>query len=397
MISAWWLLLFVAAWWGLFIWQSSRVGHVQDKLKIARRELEELQGRLERRSERLDTLFSNVNEAILRLDARGMVLAANERARAAFHMTDSLELPQSLTVLYRHPDWHRALRQALERLPEPSALPDMEMGDVVLAVRLTPLGRDQALLLCLDISRQRQLEVQREQLIRDLMHDMKTPLTSILGYARSIESFGDDATIREEASQTIAREAKRLNRLLESLLTLDQLERGRGDGEGVSDLTAVADDVCNLMRQVAETASVRIETAFTPGSEQFPMSSEHLHRLLTNLVDNAIRYSPKGGRVSLTSTISGASIFLSVTDEGAGIEPAALSRVTERFYRADNARVADSGGHGLGLAIVAETVNRYGGRLELSNRETGGLEVQVRLPYVEGKGATVTHIHSRRA
>jgi len=397
MISAWWLLPFVAALWGLYVWQSDRMARLLDQQKHAKREQEELQERLERRSERLDTLLSNVNEAILRIDSRGAVLMANDQARAAFHMPDSLEFPQSLTVFYRRPDWHHALRQALERLPEPGALPDMELTDMVLAVRLAPLGSDQALLICLDISRQRQLEVQREQLIRDLMHDMKTPLTSILGYARSIESLGENPTIRQEASQTIAREAKRLNTLLESLLTLDQLEKVRNGSDEVSDLAAVAGDVCNLMRQMAEAARVRIETDFTAGSERFPMSSEHLHRLLTNLVDNAISYSPSGGRVSLESTREPGHILLRVSDEGPGISPMELSRVTERFYRADHSRVADTGGHGLGLAIVAEIVNRYDGELKLSNRSSGGLEVHVELPFDWQESATVTPLRPRQA
>jgi len=152
-----------------------------------RSEYEELARRLQRRSDRMDALFATMNEAVLRLDMQGNVVALNDRARRAFRLSGQLPLPQPMTALYREPKWNKAIHTALSQLPEPYELPDILVHDCTLAVRLAPLGKEQALLLCLDVSKQRELEAQRERLVRDLMHDLKTPLTSILGYARSIE------------------------------------------------------------------------------------------------------------------------------------------------------------------------------------------------------------------
>ncbi|MDQ6958530.1 MAG: ATP-binding protein, partial [Mariprofundaceae bacterium] len=271
------------------------------------------------------------------------------------------------------------IRKALSQLPEPYDLPDIHMRDCTLAVRLAPLGNEQALLLCLDVSKQRQLEAQRERLVRDLMHDLKTPLTSILGYARSIETFGKDKKLRKEATETIVQEAKRLNQLLESILTFDQLAGKQPGADSRCNLPRVVHEFRALIKPIADAADVRFEVDMDADIQSFPMDADDLHRVLTNLVDNAIRYSPKNGKVRLMMARQNGHVELRVTDEGQGIAPKHMLHVTERFYRADDSRTAGSGGHGVGLAIVAETTARYGGELTLVNRRKGGLEVRIRM------------------
>jgi len=380
MISAWWLIPPLMLWWGHAWWQRRQVNSLRDGLWRLRSEHEELSRRLQRRSDRMDALFATMNEAVLRLDILGNVIALNHQARRIFRLSKQLPLPQPLNVLYRQPQWNKAIRKALGQLPEPYDLPDIRMQACVLAVRLAPLGHEQALLLCLDVSKQRELEAQRERLVRDLMHDFKTPLTSILGYARTIEAFGRDKKLRKEATETIVREAKRLNQLLESTLTFDQLTDKQQQGAGnCCDLPRVVLELSALIKPVAQAANVQFEVSLAADIQSFPMDADDLHRILTNLVENAIRYSPKDGKVSLNVARRNGHLELHVTDEGSGITPRHLPHVTERFYRADGSRTAASGGHGVGLAIVAETTARYGGELTLVNRREGGLEVRIRM------------------
>jgi len=379
MIFAWWLVLPLVLWWAHAVWRRRQVKRLQNELWRLRSEHEALSRRFQRRSDRMDALFATMNEAVLRLDIQGNVIALNDRARRAFRLPKQLPLPQPINVLYRQPQWNKAIRKALSQLPEPYELPDIHMRDCTLAVRLAPLGNEQALLLCLDVSKQRELEAQRERLVRDLMHDLKTPLTSILGYARSIEAFGKDKKLRKEATETIAREAKRLNQLLESILTFDMLTGKQPGADSRCNLPQVVHEFRALIKPVAKAAGVRFETDMDAGIQSFPMDNDDLHRVLTNLVDNAIRYSPKNGRVCLNVARQHDYVELRVMDEGPGIAPKHMPHVTERFYRTDDSRTVGNGGHGVGLAIVAEIVAHYGGELTLVNRGKGGLEARIRM------------------
>ncbi|MDQ6966282.1 MAG: ATP-binding protein, partial [Mariprofundaceae bacterium] len=282
----------------------------------------------------------------------------------------------------------KTLRKALQQMPEPMEVPDISLRDHVLAVRLAPLGEGEALLLCLDVSRQRELERQRDQLVRDLMHDMKTPLTSILGYARSIESFGDNKDIRAEAVQTIVQESKRLNGLLESMLTLDTINHSRPAADAQCDLRVVVRELEKLFKPVADRRGTKLKVRLTGACSHFPMDAADLYRMLTNLIENALRFSPSGTSVRLEVECGEREAGFRVLDAGPGIDPKHLPHVTERFYRAEDERgqqqageaFGKGSGHGMGLAIVQETVNRYGGRLLMANRQKGGLEVGVQIP-----------------
>ncbi len=380
MNDLWWLIssFFLLS---LVFWQRNRLRKLAREQWRVTSEMQALDEQLHERSNRLDALFSTVNEAIIRLNKDAEVLTMNEQARRLFRLPRSLDMPQPMTVFYRKPKWNKAMRKALMQMPEPCEIPDIYVGDFVLAVRLAPLGNGEALLLCLDISRQRELETQRDQLMRDLMHDLKTPLTSILGYARSIQSFGDNKALRDEAAQTIAQESKRLNQLIESILTLKQLGEGVVPEDVHCDAVAVVHELEQLLRPVAKKNGVRFEANVDDDCCVFPMDGADLYRLLTNVMENGIRHTPQGGRVSLCMQCVDGQPVLRVIDSGPGIDPKHLPRVTERFYRIEDDRGRQSsdtgGGHGMGLSIVQETVNRYGGRLVLSNLPQGGLEVRV--------------------
>lgn len=383
MISGWWL----AALPVLLIYVMLREGSLQKlrrELWMSRSELGMLSKQLQRRSDRLDTVISTVNEAILRLDSQGNVLSVNPQAVRVFRLPRNMRMPQPMPVLHRDGKWNSMLRKALNQMPEPLEVPDIRLRDHILAVRLAPMGEGEALLLCLDVSRQRELERQRDQLVRDLMHDMKTPLTSILGYARSIEAFGDKRKIRAEAVQTIVQESKRLNQLLDSMLTLDTLGHGRPAADVCCDARVVIRDLEQLFKPVADRQGISLELSTNGDCTVFPMDGGDFYRVLTNLVENAVRYTPVGRSVKVEIVCGPAQAAFRVADEGPGIDPKHLPHVTDRFYRAEDERgrqgSLQGSGHGMGLAIVQETVNRYEGRLQLANRPQGGLEVRVQIP-----------------
>lgn len=379
-MNGWLLLSFVVA-IGSVIY-AFRMRQQLHRYQAEIRHLKESAGKLESHlanSEQLDALLSSMNESVFRLDGAGSVIAVNARAREIFALSKS-DLPLSLRQCYRDADWHELLKNALETLPEYSLLPDMHVSNYVLTPRLTQLDQGQALLLCMDTTEQHRLEKQRRTFISNLLHDLKTPLTSLLGYARSMDSFGDDADFRREAAQVIADEAKHINHLLDALLTLDQIEYACRDDNAECEPAAVLKQVHDVLKSRLKQKSVKLGTQFSSAEVRVAMTADDLERVLTNVLENAVRHSPEKGHIRIQLAESNQQCVFTIEDEGPGIPERKLLRVTERFYRVDKARGRQGGNHGLGLAIVKELVELHDGSLRLSNISPHGLRVEFTLP-----------------
>jgi len=340
-----------------------------------------LQRTLATRGRRLDVLLSTISEVVLRVDRSGRVLGGNEQAAELFQFSQSPKLPQSMVIFYRDGEWQDCYQRAIKILPKQLALPEMKIQGRVFLPRLVALGEKEALLLCMDVTAYMQLQQKQKSLLENLMHDLKTPLTSLLGYARSIEAFADDAELRKEAASIIAQEAKQINDLMNSMLTLNQIEYQEREGVTTCDVVAICENIWGLLKtqifqkDISLTFETKVETL------EVNMAEADCHRVLMNIAENAVKFSPPDSTIHcLIEAIEGKA-YISIEDQGHGISEAHLSRVTERFYRVDNVRGREKKeGHGLGLAIVKETLERDGGKLSLRNCESGGLLAMVEVP-----------------
>jgi len=355
-----------------------RLSDYQAKILQLKEKIKTLQQQLDS-SERLDLLLADVNEAVLRMNAGGMVVAANPCARDIFAM-GNLPLPQPMLQLYRDADWNQLLMSAVAALPEKTKLPQIELPGRVLEPRLARLDNGEALLLCLDVTVRHKLEQQRRTFISNLMHDLKTPLTSLLGYARSMESFGDQADFRKEAAAVIANEAKHINHLLNVLLTLDQLEFEEKDKSAYCDALEVIRRSCDMLMPQCTEKRIALTCKHTDNEIMLATSFDDFDRIITNLLTNAIHHSPDKGDISVHMIRSDKLCKVVIKDNGSGIPKKHLPRVTERFYRVDKSRSRDIKSHGLGLAIVKELLDANGGELKLSNRDPHGLCAEFTLP-----------------
>ncbi|GAV19488.1 two-component system, OmpR family, phosphate regulon sensor histidine kinase PhoR [Mariprofundus micogutta] len=382
-MTAGWILLILGI---LIFWffQSRSKNEQLRQYKTEVRRLQESRGGLEKtvatHGRRLDVLFSAVNEVVMRVDHTGRILSANTIASKRFAMHRQHELPQSMLLFYRDPDWHKAFSSALKRLPEPSSLPDMDVDGRKLSPRLAPLGSDQALLLCVDMTETYKLEAQRRTFLSNLMHDLKTPLTSLLGYARSMDKFGDDEDFRQEAAQVIADEAKHVNHLLDALLTLDQIEFSAREDDVCCKAEDVLQQVCDMLMPRCRDNDIELLCNIDSSGIILALQDDELERVVTNLLVNAVNHAPQCSQVQLRLIPAGQTASIVIEDQGSGIPEKELSRVTERFYRVDKARTRKDGGHGLGLSIVKELVEKNDGQLQLSNIEPHGLRAEIKLP-----------------
>ena len=227
----------------------------------------------------------------------------------------------------------------------------------------------------------RRLSVVRRDFVANVSHELRTPVTAIQGYAETLLSTSADEATRERFLATIHRNAQRLGRLLEDLLKLSAIE-AQAEGSSAREpvlLRALATTVAETVeeRRAAMDASITVDVAEDLAALGDPGAIE---QILENLVDNALKHGERGGSVHITSERVGASVTISVEDDGPGIPSEHLPRVFERFYRVDPARSRERGGAGLGLAIVKHLVEAMGGSVAATSEPGSGTRFTVTLP-----------------
>lgn len=359
-----------------------RLRQEQHRLRQQRRMLE---AEIDRREQEMDAMLGRLKSLVVRMDRAGRVLWANPRARELLPIPDDgAQEPLSVAQMKRDPEWGARLQRALDALPASTPLPVLQVegdgaGDSCsFALQLLPLGTGQALLLGNDISESLRQQEQRERLFVNLMHDLKTPLTSLIGYSDTLAAMGEIPEVRTESIAAIRRAARRVNRLLDGLLELARAGQGGRRG-GVCDPRAVAEQVVEEARDYAGTRGVRLRLECSDGlPERVAMAGDACDRVLFNVVENAIRHAPEGSVVTIRLHATDGGVVLSVADVGCGVPGEKIPRLTERFFTLDGSRAG--GGHGLGLAIVAEELERCGGRLEIRNNLPCGLLVTMAIP-----------------
>jgi two-component system, OmpR family, phosphate regulon sensor histidine kinase PhoR len=232
-----------------------------------------------------------------------------------------------------------------------------------------------------DITDIRKLENMRSQFVTNVTHELKTPLTSIKGFAETLK-FVEDNETREKFLNIINDEADRLSRLISDILTLSQIEQTRSSKKEPIDVDSAIDQVIMLVKNSADSKDITIrkEGETVHGLYGDP---DLFKQMLINLADNAVKYSGSGTVVIISSKVEDGSCVLSVRDNGAGISKEHIGRLFERFYRVDDARSREQGGTGLGLAIVKHIALSFNGTVEVESELGIGSKFTVKLPLKE--------------
>jgi two-component system, OmpR family, phosphate regulon sensor histidine kinase PhoR len=213
--------------------------------------------------------------------------------------------------------------------------------------------------------------------VANVSHELRTPLTIVGGFAETLQDRDVPADKRAEFARTILTNTQRMQRIVDELLDLSRIESGhwtpRPESVRIAD---AAGDVFGRVAATAKSKGIEMETVIGGPADSVYADRTALEQILLNLVENALRHTPEGGRIIIETRPAKNGIHLIVTDTGSGIPPEHLPRIFERFYRADSGRSRESGGTGLGLAIVKHMVEAHGG--------------SVRADSVLGAGATIT-------
>jgi signal transduction histidine kinase len=244
---------------------------------------------------------------------------------------------------------------------------------------ITPAADGATLVVIEDVTRQRLLESVRRDFVANASHELKTPAATIQATAETLRRAADEdpEAIPRFASQ-LEREAVRLSRIVADLLDLSRLESGSALEDSVS-LAATTREEVHRLEAAARAAGVTLEVG---AAEVMALSGSQrdLALLVRNLVDNAIRYSHRGGRVRVEVGASGGEVSIRVSDTGVGIPTRDIPRIFERFYRVDRARSRETGGTGLGLAIVKHVVENHAGRIDVESELGRGTAFLVTFP-----------------
>jgi two-component system phosphate regulon sensor histidine kinase PhoR len=321
----------------------------------------------------LDVLFASVPAGIAILGGDGRVVRSNP----AFGVLLSAPRPEGRSVweLTRDPGLMEAVRLARETAV-PAAQEIVRAGRVLLAA-VSPMERELVLVLQ-DVTDARRLEDTKRELVANVSHELRTPLTAIQGFLEMLEGEVNGDGVR--AIEVIGRNVRRMSAIIEDLLVLSRLESpGQRLAIGPVDLAALAGDVARLYEPRAKARGLTLLVA-VPADLPRPAADPHLvEQLLVNLVDNAVRYTERGG-ITIGAGADGTEVSLWVEDTGIGIPGDHVGRIFERFYVVDPARSRELGGTGLGLAIVKHIAALHGGRVEVASRVGLGTRFTVCLP-----------------
>jgi signal transduction histidine kinase len=220
----------------------------------------------------------------------------------------------------------------------------------------------------------------RRRFLADASHELKSPLSSIKALAQALlDTDEQNPTVYREFLVDIDTEADRLTRIVENMLQLTRLEEELPVTLEIQDIGRLVDNVVTMIQPRAENGGVTLRVDLTPGL-WWPVNRDLFTRILINLLDNALRHTPAGGKITLEGSAGKEEMILRVTDTGEGIPPRYLPRIFDRFYRVDQARARSTGGTGLGLSIVRQAVNRHGGRITAASSLGKGTSFEITFP-----------------
>ena len=321
------------------------------------------QERLSLALERMQRATSALPDGIVILDEDDHIEWCNSMAEHHLGISLTLDAGQQITNLVRQIQFAEYLSD--KDYSHPLILKYSHHHQLVLSLQLVPYGYRQKLLISRDITRFERVDTMRRDFIANISHELRTPLTVIGGFLETLsEEEQTDAAMNKQALMLMSDQTRRMQRLVEDLLTLSRLENAPSLVKGKRvDVVKMLDDLSHEAESLS-AGRHQITLKLTTDA-QLAGNEDELRSAFSNLVSNAIRYTPDGGEIILSWSIQDEQGLFFVQDSGIGIESVHIPRLTERFYRIDSGRSRETGGTGLGLAIVKHVLNRHQARLEI--------------------------------
>jgi len=359
---------------------SHEVDALAECLNIMAEQLDARLREVTRQRNETEAILHGMSEGVLAIDARLRILRMNRAAATVFGVDAEQARGRTLIEVVRNAPLHDTLVQALEQESPAEAETTVtgNSGEVSLNVRASRLPDGAGAVAVLhDTTRVRHLEAMRRDFVANVSHELRTPITAIQGFVETLDDGAiDDPHMARRFLATIQRNSERLGRIVEDLLLLSKLD---GQDQGVTEfagreLTHIYPLVRAAVQSLEGAASerrTRFEVSVDPEAV-FDVCPGFVQTAVSNLVDNAVKYSPPDTAVQVAAVQTPEETRISVADQGPGIPPEHRDRIFERFYRIDKGRSREMGGTGLGLAIVKHVMAVHGGRVELASEPGRG-------------------------
>ncbi|MGD9910709.1 MAG: sensor histidine kinase [Candidatus Izemoplasmatales bacterium] len=338
---------------------------------------------LNQEKEKNDFLLNHMNQGLCVLDKEGHIILVNQFIRDLFLFKEPLELRKDYLYLFRNQVIQKAIESAYLTQTNTSCLIQVQKEFYSVMVSYLPESFDHqpnVVLIFTDVTMVKDIETLKRDFFVNASHELKSPLTSIMGSAELITSkmVTDQATIQDLMNR-ILEESSRMNRLVMDMLSLSKYE---------NQLAPVEEEMVNLktvLEEIKQSITQKLDQkkmTYIQNAENltYLANHEHMTEVFRNLIDNAIQYGNNGGTIKVTLKHTQQSIVFSVEDDGIGIPKTEQARVFERFYRVDKARSKKSGGTGLGLSIVKHICMLYQARIELESSEGKGTTITIVFP-----------------
>lgn len=332
--------------------------------------------RLSAYANRVREMHSALPDGVVVLEQQGEIDWFNDMAARLLGLRAPQDRGQRIDNLLRDPRFIEYYRRGDYR--DPLEMPSTVNAELHLLLRIVSYGEGQRLLIVRDISRLHRLEQVRRDFVANVSHELRTPLTVLRGYMETLQDQSDGKTPEAPLLRQMYQQTERMQGIVEDLLLLSRLESRQEPPGAEVDVPAL---LKRIMQEAQSLSGGRHELVLHDAEGlRLRGSEKELHSAFLNLVTNAVRYTPEGGRIELRWERDGSSVLFRVKDSGIGIPEQHIPRLTERFYRVDAGRSRQAGGTGLGLAIVKHVLERHHATLEIESAPGKGSEFRCRFP-----------------
>ena len=317
-----------------------------------------------------------LTDGVVLLDSHGHILFCNTMAEAQLGLVIRTDRGQHISNLVRQPEFVSYLADG--EFERPLSLRSERRDDRVYSVHVIPYGNNRRLMQIKDVTQTDRLDRMRRDFVANVSHELRTPLTVLSGFLETLQEFDVEPEERKRYFDMMAEQSKRMQSIVQDLLTLSSIESAPPPENDVVDMVSM---VKKLQRDAEALSGGRHQVIVeTDGKGDLRGSEPELVSAFGNLVSNAVRYTPAGGTIRIGWKAGEQGGEFSVQDTGIGIEAKHIPRLTERFYRVDRGRSRDAGGTGLGLAIVKHSLNRHQGQLDISSTPGVGSRFAAKFP-----------------
>lgn len=346
--------------------------------------------KMEERNSRTKAILSSMVNAVIALDINKKIIFVNTAAEVMFNFEEVDVKGKHILEIHSNTTLDEIITKTIETNLSHKA--EIQMSNVKRSIinintntiKLEEKGNRKigVVVIFQDVTEIRKLETMRKDFVANVSHEIKTPLTSIRGFIETLKNGAiEEKKLRDKFFNIIEIEASRLTSLIDDILILSDIENKQNIiSKDLIDLNQTLEEILDIMNEIAKKKEIKLISNINNNLANIYGNKGRFKQMVINLIDNAIKYTPKNGSVTLNSFEYDNKVVIKIKDTGIGIEKKHLPRLFERFYRVDKARTRQVGGTGLGLAIVKHIVISFNGTIKVKSELNKGSEFTIKLP-----------------